>query len=240
MVAARVRDPSKWWRPDGTRPQVNESTDGLIAHDPKYQHDDNGELIAVRAFCAAMEAGDFSNLDALAAAAEKAERDQERKAAQKAERDEARRRKGEAQLVAINELIEREGMSADEAESLVVGEPVETIRKRNYLSQRPGWDGTITGFDKAVKDDFYDEVDRQYWRAEQDLRGGSMVKRKYEGRIDPMRIWLTDSDATAREYASEDLQAWFDQNPGSRPTLQEFRDRALGLSRYSRRDDYNQ
>lgn len=216
---------------------MGESQDGLIAHDPLH-YDDNGQLKAVSAFAAAMESGDDSNLDELAAAAEKAEADQRKRAAQKALRDEKRRAKQEAQSVKITELVDG-GMDHDEAKSAVTGEPIDWIRKRNFMASRPGWDGTVAGFDKAVKDDYYDEIDRLYWLAEAATRG-SMVKRKYEGRIDPMRVFLTDSDRIAAEYASDDLKKWFDQNPNSRPTLQEFRDRALNQSRYHRRDDYLQ
>ncbi len=236
--ARRVRDPSKWWRPDGTRPDVGESAEGLIVHDPQH-HDDNGQLKAVSAFSAAIEAGDHSNLDELAAAAEKAERDQERRAAQRVVRDEKRRAKREAQATAINKLVE-DGWDPDEAESAVVGDPVDWIRKRNFMAARPGWDGTVSGFEKAVREDWLDNVERLYVQAEE-ATGGQMVKRKYVLRIDPISLWLTDSDNVVEKYASDELAEWFNLNPNSRPTFSDFRSQVLdGRTKYRRRDDYRQ
>lgn len=233
----QVRQPQKWWRKDGTRPIVGESTDGLLWHDPTTRHED-GELRAVRTFREAVESGDDSRLDELAAAAQAAEDAEDKKSAA---RDAAQKRRdaiARTRADRIDALI-GEGWNGDDAESEVTGQSVESIRKRNYLTSRPNTDGLLGSFAKESKPDWLGEVERLMQAAE-DATRGFLVKREHEGKINPARIWLTDSDAVARKYMSEDLARWFDANPNSRPTLAEFRDSILGVTRYRRRDGHLQ
>ncbi|AHY26830.1 MuF-like minor capsid protein [Mycobacterium phage ZoeJ] len=158
---------------------------------------------------AAMEAGDYDKADKLLGEADKLERAQKAKAA-KAERDKARRQAADAakQDEVLN-LVEQ-GWEPAEAEAHVYGKSVESIRRRDFMAQARGDGHSGKSFDELVGDVHAELAAEQFWKAEA-ATNGYMLKRKYEGKVDPRTLW-TMNETTARKYMSEEMAAWFDQH----------------------------
>lgn len=161
---------------------------------------------------AAMETGDYDKADKLLAEADKLERAQQAKAAKaaKADKDKARRQAADAakQDEVLN-LVEQ-GWEPAEAESHVYGKSVESIRRRDFMSQARGDGHNGKSFDALVGDVHAEMAAEQFWKAEA-ATNGYMLKRKCEGKVDPRKLW-TMNEAAARKYMSEEMAAWFDQH----------------------------
>ncbi|AXQ63189.1 head maturation protease [Mycobacterium phage Collard] len=182
---------------------------------------------------AALETGDDALIDKLAAEMERIElREQaaaERAAAKAAERAAARQAKAdaaEAELRAkhdrIFELVEA-GEDPDVAEAEVLGEALDTVRRRNFMraAQAEGHHGNT--FTKVLKQKYYQLANEAYQAAE-DATNGNMLKPKFEGKVDPASLWSM-SDRDARKYMSEEMAAWFDDN--GRLTFMAYRQAVL-------------
>ncbi|QQV92613.1 capsid maturation protease [Mycobacterium phage Psycho] len=218
-------------KPFGGEPEVKPKPAASAAkrpRKPKRTLDD-----VERDMNAALETGDDALVDKLAAEMERIERrDQaaaERAAAKAAERAAARQAKAdaaEAELRAkhdrIFELIEA-GEDPDVAEAEVMGESLDTVRRRNFMraAQAEGHHGNT--FTKVLKQKYYQLANEAYQAAE-DATNGNMLKPKFEGKVDPASLWSM-SDRDARKYMSEEMAAWFDEN--GRLTFMAYRQAVL-------------
>ncbi|QAU05023.1 putative capsid maturation protease [Mycobacterium phage Henu3] len=169
---------------------------------------------------AAIEVGDEELIDRLVAemdALEEAERQAAAKAAErerrKAERQAAKAAQKEAEDRArwdrIGELIEQ-GYDPIDAEAEVLGVDPEKLRRRDFMAQARAEGHKGKGFDELLSSVFTEKAAEQYWQAEQ-ATNGYMLKRKYEGKVDPTDIWHVN-ERTARAWMSDELAAWFDEN----------------------------
>ncbi|AEL19663.1 MuF-like minor capsid protein [Mycobacterium phage InvictusManeo] len=218
-------------KPFGGEPEVKPKPAASAAkrpRKPKRTLDD-----VERDMNAALEAGDDALVDKLAAEMERIERREqaaaERAAAKAAERAAARQAKAdaaEAELRAkhdrIFELIEA-GEDPDVAEAEVMGESLDTVRRRNFMraAQAEGHHGNT--FTKVLKQKYYQLANEAYQAAE-DATNGNMLKAKFEGKVDPASLWSM-SDRDARKYMSEEMAAWFDEN--GRLTFMAYRQAVL-------------
>ncbi|ASM62514.1 MuF-like minor capsid protein [Mycobacterium phage AlleyCat] len=218
-------------KPFGGEPEVKPKPAASAAkrpRKPKRTLDD-----VERDMNAALEAGDDALVDKLAAEMERIERREqaaaERAAAKVAERAAARQAKAdaaEAELRAkhdrIFELIEA-GEDPDVAEAEVMGESLDTVRRRNFMraAQAEGHHGNT--FTKVLKQKYYQLANEAYQAAE-DATNGNMLKPKFEGKVDPASLWSM-SDRDARKYMSEEMAAWFDEN--GRLTFMAYRQAVL-------------
>ncbi|AVO25799.1 MuF-like minor capsid protein [Mycobacterium phage Paola] len=218
-------------KPFGGEPEVKPAPAASAAkrpRKPKRTLDD-----VEREMNAALETGDDALIDKLAAEMERIElREQaaaERAAAKAAERAAARQAKAdaaEAELRAkhdrIFELIEA-GEDPDVAEAEVLGEALDTVRRRNFMraAQAEGHHGNT--FTKVLKQKYYQLANEAYQAAE-DATNGNMLKPKFEGKVDPASLWSM-SDRDARKYMSEEMAAWFDDN--GRLTFMAYRQAVL-------------
>ncbi|AIM50341.1 MuF-like minor capsid protein [Mycobacterium phage Omnicron] len=178
---------------------------------------------------AALEAGDDALVDKLASEMERIERREQAAAAKAAEREAAKQAKAaaaEAELRAkhdrIFELIEA-GEDPDVAEAEVMGVSLDSVRRRNFMrdAQAEGHAGDT--FTKVLKQKYYALVNEAYQAAENATRG-VMIKRKFDGKIDPTSLWSM-SERDARKYMSEEMAAWFDQH--GRLTFMAYRQSVL-------------
>ncbi|AER47561.1 head maturation protease [Mycobacterium phage DS6A] len=158
---------------------------------------------------AAMEAGEFDRADQLFAQAEKlearaqaAEARAEAKAAEKAAAEQAKQDK-------VLDLIEQ-GWDPAEAQAEAFGVSVERVRRDEFIAEarRDGHEGR--GFDELLRSVHAEKAAEQYWAAEA-ATNGYMLKRKFDGKIDPRKLW-TVNEATARKWMSDEMAEWFDQN----------------------------
>ncbi|QBI95991.1 MuF-like minor capsid protein [Mycobacterium phage MissDaisy] len=169
---------------------------------------------------AAIEVGDEELIDRLVAemdALEDAERQAAAKAAErerrKAERQSAKAAQKEAEDRArwarIGELIEK-GYDPIDAEAEVLDVDPEKLRRRDFMAQARAEGHKGKGFDELLSSVFAEKAAEQYWQAEQ-ATNGYMLKRKYEGKVDPTDIWYVN-ERTARAWMSDELAEWFDEN----------------------------
>lgn len=158
---------------------------------------------------AALEVGDDALVEQLVAemeALEEAARRQAERAAKAAARREAADR---AKWERVGELIEQ-GWDPVEAESEAFGITVEKIRRRNFIAEARAEGHKGAGFDELLSSVFAERAAEQFWQAEQATKG-YMLKRRYEGRVDPADLW-TVNERTARAWMSDEMAEWFDEN----------------------------
>lgn len=149
---------------------------------------------------AAGDEGDWDKADKLFAQAAKLEAKEQQQEAEAAE-----------QSAAIIALIDQ-GWDPAEAESEVTGVSVERIRRRDFIERARAEGHRGAGFDALLGQVHAAMAAEQYWAAEA-ATNGYMVKRRYEGRFDPQRLWNVNEDL-ARKVMSEEMAAWFDENGG--------------------------
>ncbi|AHB79540.1 MuF-like minor capsid protein [Mycobacterium phage Validus] len=158
---------------------------------------------------AAIEAGDEDRIEKLLDEMERVDA-REREAAEKAAAAEAAKlAEDQAKIDRMLELIEQ-GYDPVEAEAEVYDLDVEFIRRRDFMAEarRDGHEGR--GFDELLGWRFEEMAAEQYWAAEA-ATNGVMLKRKYEGKVDPRKLWSVN-ETTARKWMSEEMAAWFDEH----------------------------
>jgi len=191
---------------------------------------------AARELEEAIATGDDDRIGAAADALERAE-NAERKAAQAAER---KARKANEQADEIVGLIEQ-GWEPAEAESHITGKSVESIRRRDFITQARTEGHTGAGFDDLISSVHNERVNEMYLAAES-ATNGYMVKRAYELKVSPKMLWSVN-DATARKWMSDEMAAWFDENGRlTRPILRQMvLDGSYSIGRFtSQGQDYLQ
>ena len=129
--------------------------------------------------------------------------------------------KAAAQSAQILKLIDEEGWDPAEAESEVTGKSVESIRRRDFITQSRAEGHAGAGFDDLLSSVHQRMIDELAIAAE-DATNGYMVKRQYMLKVSPKQLWSVN-DATARKWMSDEMAAWFDENGRlTRSTLREM------------------
>lgn len=159
---------------------------------------------ALRELDEAIESGDDERIAAAADLADKLEAE----AARQAER---RAQKQNEIADRIGALIES-GEDPAEAEAEVTGRTVESIRRRDFMAQARADGHQGASFEKLIESVFDRIADGAFWAAEA-ATNGFMLKRKYDGKVDPRHLWYV-SEKKAREYMSDEMAAWFDEQGG--------------------------
>ncbi|QTF81618.1 MuF-like minor capsid protein [Mycobacterium phage Juliette] len=173
---------------------------------------------AIDRLIAEMDALEQAEREAAAKAAERERKKAEREAAKAAQKEAEDRERWDR----IGELIEQ-GYDPIEAEAEVLGVDPEKLRRRDFIAQARAEGHKGKGFDELLSSVFTEKATEQYWQAEA-ATNGYMLKRKYEGKVDPTDIWHVN-ERTARAWMSDELAAWFDEN--GRITKQLLRDAIL-------------
>lgn len=168
----------------------------------------------------AAEAEDWDLLDRIAAEEERREINAARARARRAAAREAR----EAQQTATYERLLSEGVDDEDAIAQAFGISVEQQRRTNAISYLRGLGYQGNSLDELVRRWHADEAYQAYLRAEDDTRGQLLKPRWREAGFDPLTLW-TATEATARKYASDELQAWWDAH--GRVTVAELRAQLL-------------
>lgn len=192
---------------------------------------------AARELDEALASGDDDRVERAAIALENLE-DAERKAAERKARNRERARdrraaKANAQSDEILAKIEQ-GYDPAEAEAEVTGKSVEAIRRRDFvrMARTEGLRGN--SFEQLLSSAFHKHISELAIEAE-NATNGFMVKPRYDGKINTKNLWYV-SDKKAREWMSDEMAEWFDQN-GGRITRQIYKQMILsgqyGLRRYT-------
>jgi hypothetical protein len=213
------------------RPDISDELDQLDAGDDDFAElDEPGPKstetrldMALRELEEAMESGDDERIAAAAELADQLEAEAQRAA----ERREQKKREIQDRIFA---LIEG-GTDPAEAEAEVTGKSVESIRRRDFMAQARSDGHTGASFEKLLGSAFDTRADEAYWLAEA-ATNGFMLKRQYEGKVDPRQLWYVN-ETTARKYMSDEMAEWFDQN--GRITRAILRDMVLSGSNIAQR-----
>lgn len=174
----KVRNPSKWWRPDGTRPVVGEPTDGLLLHDPT-KYDESGELTAIRLLREAIATGDDQAIERAADEAEAADRDEKRRFARLAADRKRREAKRAAERRKIWEL-EAKGWDRFEAEAEVTGHSAENLRRWAFMEQARAEGHQGKTFEALVRS-VHRTLSLAAEAASEETTNGHSLKREFEG-----------------------------------------------------------
>ncbi|MBE1471387.1 phage minor capsid protein [Kibdelosporangium phytohabitans] len=161
----------------------------------------------------ATEHEDYDRLDAIVAEMER----REAAAARKAERDEQRW----AQL----DVLINGGASEEEAIAEVFGRSVERQRRDRAIADLRSQGYTGAGLDELARHAFRDEVYRRYIAAEDATRGQLLTPAARAAGVDPHSLFVGPADR-ARKHASDELKEWWDTN--GRITYDQYRADLLG------------
>ncbi|UTN93200.1 capsid maturation protease [Mycobacterium Phage Sunflower1121] len=158
---------------------------------------------------AAIEVGDDDLQNRLLDEMERIEARENAAAAKAAAKEAEKLAADQAKIDRMLELIEQ-GWDEVEAESEVYGGSVESIRKRNFMTQARADGHTGKSFEELLYWRFQEMVAEQYWAAEA-ATNGYMIKRPYVSKFDARKLWSVN-ETTARKYMSEEMAGWFDQH----------------------------
>lgn len=204
-IAAAVDDTDL---PDSL-PTLNDELAAQIA--PAAAVDDLDQLLAEAN--EAISAGEFDKADELFTKAENL--DAKQKAAQ-AKRDASRasaaRRRDAAQAAnyeRMSQMID-DGVDPIVAEATAYGISEATVMSRGILQEARSNGYQVKSVEDYVKQVFMEKASEAYFAADS-ATNGYMLKRKYEGRIDPSALWYC-TDKQARTWMSDEMAAWFDAN----------------------------
>ncbi|MGA5542709.1 hypothetical protein ACPCIR_12725 [Mycobacterium sp. NPDC051198] len=192
---------------------------------------------ATRELDEALASGDDDRVERAAIALENLQ-DAERKATERKARNRERARerraaKSSEQSDRIIALIDA-GHDPAEAEAEVTGKSVEAIRRRDFvrMARLEGLPGDT--FEQLLSSAFHKHISELAIEAE-NATNGFMVKPRYDGKVNTKNLWYI-SDKKARDWMSDEMAEWFDQN-GGRITRQIFKQMILsgryGLRRYT-------
>lgn len=206
-------------RPDRARTALQDGADlfaAVVADPPPPVDLDTPKKKPLRDFAdveaefnAAVQAGDDAAIERLAdeletiGAAEQKIVDRAAKA--KARRDAV----AEAKWAQVSTLIDN-GLGALEAESEVFGRPIESLRRRDFVSQSRAEGHRGNGFDELVTSVFNTLTDELYIAAD-NATNGYMLKPRFVGKVRARDLWRM-TEAQARTVMSDEMAAWFDAN----------------------------
>ncbi|MCP3811629.1 hypothetical protein NLX62_04705, partial [Mycobacteriaceae bacterium Msp059] len=151
-------------------------------------------------------------------------------------RERARDRRAAKANAQSDEILAKieQGYDPAEAEAEVTGKSVEAIRRRDFvrMARTEGLRGNT--FEQLLSSAFHKHISELAIEAE-NATNGFMVKPRYDGKINTKNLWYV-SDKKAREWMSDEMAEWFDQN-GGRITRQIYKQMILsgqyGLRRYT-------
>lgn len=147
----------------------------------------------------------------------------------------------DAELAKSRNIVTQDGRTPREAvQKEFENQLLEQIRRREFMRQARADGHRGKGFDDLVDSVFRQRVDELYFEAE-DATNGYMVKRRFEGKFHPKKLWYVN-EATARKYMSEEMAQWFDENGRiTRPVFRQMiLDGSTNWSKYTKRTgDFN-